>query len=75
MVNEGRVWRIDRVYAFRPKGHIGSTTVLAATQVHARLGQVLHSQLPMALRREIPAHVSVSGAPLSSSEPAEALYK
>ena len=40
----GRVWRIGRVYAFRPKGHGFDS-----------LGQVLNSQLPVALRREIPA--------------------
>jgi len=49
---------------------MGSTPVLAAKD----LEQVLHSKVPEALRREIPAYMCVvSGAPLSSGGPEEAL--
>ena len=59
----GRGWRIGRVDTFRPKGH--GFDSLSTPRWH--LGQVLHSQLPVVLRREIPASVlAVSGATLSS---------
>jgi len=48
----GRVWGIGIVDAFCPKGR-GFDSALAATYMD--LGQVIHSQLPVELRREIPA--------------------
>src|SRR6218665_86775 len=45
------VWRIGRVDAFRPKGRGFNSR----SSPRRDLGQVLHSQLPVALRREIPA--------------------
>ena len=62
----GRVWRIGRVDAFRLEGH-GSSR-----QVYRDLEQVLHSQLPVTLRR---VRDVLLGAPLSSSGLEEVLYK
>ena len=48
----GRRWRILRVDAFRPNGHGFLLPLLPSRR---DFGQVLHLQLPVGLRREIPA--------------------
>src|SRR6218665_1017969 len=48
----GTWWRIGRVEAFRPEGRGFESR---SRPQRRDLGQVLHSQLPMALRRETPA--------------------
>ena len=45
------LWRIGRVDAFHPKGHGFDSS--SSSHV-GTLGNVIHSQLPVALRREIP---------------------
>src|SRR6218665_4128901 len=66
-----RGWRIRLVDAFRPNGHgLDSRSIRHVGD----LGQVLHSQLPVALRREIPAQYPCCvGTPPSSSGLEEAL--
>src|SRR6218665_2197963 len=60
---KGAWWLICRFVVFRTKGRMFESRY----PPHRDLGQVLHSQLPVALRRETPTHSirAVSEAPLS----------